>query len=43
MANSESRVEAKAVPRVSLDTWAVFIALLAAALIRFGVLPRIPW
>jgi hypothetical protein len=33
----------KALPRLSLDTWAVLIALLAAALIRFGLLPRVPW
>jgi hypothetical protein len=29
--------------RLSLDTWAVLFALAAAALIRFGVFPRIPW
>lgn len=43
MADSQSKAEAKAAPRISLDTWAVIIALLAAALVRFGVLPRIPW
>ncbi len=30
-------------PRLSLDAWAVFLALLAAALIRVGVIHRIPW
>ena len=30
-------------PRLSLDTWAVLIALLAAILIRVGAIPRIPW
>jgi hypothetical protein len=30
-------------PRLSLDTWAVLIALLAAVLIRVGAIPRIPW
>jgi hypothetical protein len=30
-------------PRISLDTWAVVAALLAALLIRAGVLNRIPW
>jgi hypothetical protein len=28
---------------LSLDTWAVLIALLAAILIRTGVIPRVPW
>jgi hypothetical protein len=29
--------------RFSLDTWAVLIALLAATLIRCGIIPRVPW
>jgi hypothetical protein len=29
--------------KISLDTWAVLIALAAAALIRFGLIPSIPW
>ena len=29
--------------KISLDTWAVIFALVAAALIRFGVLKHIPW
>ena len=28
---------------ISLDTWAVLIALLAVVLIRFGVLKAVPW
>ncbi len=28
---------------LSLDTWAVLVALLAAILIRTGVIPRVPW
>ena len=28
---------------LSLDTWAVIVALVAAALVRFGVIPRVPW
>jgi hypothetical protein len=28
---------------VSLDTWAVLLALAAALLVRFGVLKNIPW
>lgn len=43
MSNSQIKVEAKAASRLSLDTWAVILALLAAALVRFGVLPRVPW
>lgn len=30
-------------PRLSLDTWAVLLALLAAVLIRAGAIPRVPW
>ena len=33
----------RSTPRLSLDTWAVLIALLAAVLIRVGALPRVPW
>jgi hypothetical protein len=29
--------------RFSLDWWAVLLALLAAALVKAGVLPHIPW
>jgi hypothetical protein len=43
MPEQKSQTEAKAAPGLSLDTWAVLIALLAAALIRFGLLPKIPW
>jgi hypothetical protein len=39
----QPKVEAKTTSRLSLDTWAVIVALLAAALIRFGLLPRVPW
>jgi len=28
---------------LSLDTWAVLLALAAAALIRFGLIPKVPW
>jgi len=43
MSRLQTQVEMRAASRLSLDTWAVIIALLAAALIRFGVLPRVPW
>lgn len=29
--------------RISLDTWAVLFALVAAVLIRTGILKHIPW
>jgi hypothetical protein len=29
--------------KLSLDWWAVIAALAAAALVRFNILPRIPW
>ena len=28
---------------VSLDTWAVLLALIAVLLIRFGVIKSVPW
>ena len=43
MSGSQINTEAKARLRLELDTWAVIIALLAAALVRFGVLPHVPW
>jgi len=30
-------------PRISVDNWAVLIALLAALLVRVGVLKVVPW
>jgi hypothetical protein len=38
---SHSPVPSK--PRISVDTWAVIIALLAVVLIRTGILKAIPW
>jgi hypothetical protein len=29
--------------KISLDTWAVLLALFAAALIRLGIIPRVSW
>ena len=29
--------------RISVDTWAVIIALLAVVLVRIGILKVIPW
>ena len=29
--------------RVSVDTWAVLLALLAALLVRTGLLKNVPW
>jgi hypothetical protein len=33
----------KKTTKISWDTWAVFAALLAALLIRIGVIKHIPW
>jgi hypothetical protein len=41
MSNANSQT--KPTPRISLDTWVVLLALAAAALIRFGLIHRIPW
>jgi hypothetical protein len=43
VSNTQSTVDAKPRPKLSLDTWAVLIALAAAALIRLGLLPHVPW
>jgi hypothetical protein len=41
MSNANSQT--KPSPRLSLDAWAVLIALAAAVLIRVGLIHRIPW
>jgi hypothetical protein len=43
MSDPQPKAVAKPPSRLSLDTWAVLVALLAAALIRFGIIPRVPW
>ena len=43
MPNTRSTADAKPRPKLSLDTWAVLTALAAAALIRLGLLPKVPW
>jgi hypothetical protein len=43
MSENEVKVAVRRAPWLSLDAWAVVVALAAAALIRFGVLPRVPW
>jgi hypothetical protein len=43
MSTQESAVEARKPWRLSLDSWAVVLALLAALLVRVGVFKHIPW
>jgi hypothetical protein len=43
MSNANSQTQTKSAPRISLDAWAVLIALAAAALIRVGLIHRISW
>jgi len=43
MPDTKVQTPAKAGPRLSLDTWAVLLALTAAALIRLGLVPHVPW
>jgi hypothetical protein len=43
MGAEEAAVQAKKPWRPSLDSWAVVVALLAAMLVRAGVLKHIPW
>jgi len=41
--SNETSTRATSKARISLDSWAVLSALVAAALIRFGLIHRIPW
>jgi hypothetical protein len=43
MSASQSGSTAKKSYRLSLDTWAVIVALVAALLIRAGIITRVPW
>jgi hypothetical protein len=43
MSGQKSPTVVKAASRLSLDTWAVVVAIIAAALIRFGIIPRVTW
>jgi hypothetical protein len=43
MPDEQTQPAAKPSPKLSLDTWAVLLALLAAALIRLGAIQHIPW
>jgi hypothetical protein len=43
MNTEESEVQVKKPWRLSLDSWAVVIALLAALLVRAGAFKHIPW
>jgi hypothetical protein len=43
MSVEENVVQAKKPWRLSLDSWAVVVALLAALLVRVGVFKHIPW
>jgi hypothetical protein len=43
MSAEENPVQVKTPWRLSLDTWAVLVALLAALLVRAGVFKHIPW
>lgn len=43
MSAQENAVQLRKQWRLSLDSWAVVVALLAALLIRAGVLKHVPW
>jgi hypothetical protein len=43
MSTAEKEVPLKKPWRLSLDSWAVVVALLAALLVRAGVFKHIPW
>ena len=40
---SKSQAATRSTRKLSLDTWAVILALALAALIRFGVISHVPW
>jgi hypothetical protein len=43
MTAEEGEMQVKKPWRLSLDSWAVVVALLAALLVRAGVFKHIPW
>jgi hypothetical protein len=43
MPDTKQEAVAASKPRVSLDVWAVLLALTLVALVRFGVLPSVGW
>ncbi len=43
MSTEENAVQGEKPWRLSLDSWAVVVALLAALLVRAGVFKHIPW
>ena len=43
MSSANSNSQTKSNLRLSLDSWAVLLALTAAVLIRAGIIHRIPW
>ena len=43
MSNETTAVKSARPWRLSLDTWAVLLAFLAALLVRAGVFKHIPW
>ncbi len=43
MPNEQTQSAVKPSLKVSLDTWAVLLALFAAALVRLGAIQHVPW
>ena len=43
MGNQPSETTAKSGARITLDEWAVLLALAAALLVRLGAIPKVPW
>ncbi|HLZ50465.1 MAG TPA: hypothetical protein VKP61_06940 [Candidatus Acidoferrum sp.] len=43
MSAQENTIQVKKTRRISSDTWAVVLALLAALLVRMGVFKHVPW
>jgi len=43
MSTTNSPAAPKTTPRLTLDEWAVLLALAAAVLIRVGLIAKVPW
>jgi hypothetical protein len=43
MPDAQPQSATKPTSKISLDTWAVLLALAAAVLTRLGVITKIPW
>lgn len=43
MTDTTQPSQSRTLSKISIDTWAVLLALLLALLVRFDVIPRVGW